>query len=143
MSRERSSHGEADNSAVSAYKRQLQQVLENRPSGTRRRLAEALGKNRSFVSQITNPNYSIPIPARHVETILEVCHFLGNERAQFLDVYARAHPRRSLNAADDKKSRWRELTLRVPDLQNAEKNRRFDDLLKETAQQIERLLKER
>ena len=46
----------ADSSAVADYKRILQQVLENRPAGTRLRLAEALGKNRSFISQITNPN---------------------------------------------------------------------------------------
>jgi len=32
----------ADSSAVTEYKRVLQQVLENRPAGTRLRLAEAL-----------------------------------------------------------------------------------------------------
>ena len=35
------------------------------PSGTRQRLAAALGKNRSFVTQITSPAYATPIPARH------------------------------------------------------------------------------
>ena len=58
--------------AVFEYKRVLQQVLENRPSGTRQSLAEALGKHRSFISQITNPNYSVPIPARHIESIFEI-----------------------------------------------------------------------
>src|SRR5258708_38972337 len=48
----------ADNSAVGDYKRILQQVLERRPAGTRQRLAERLGKNPSFLSQITNPKYS-------------------------------------------------------------------------------------
>ena len=41
--------------AVSAYKRMLLGVIDRRPSGTRQRLATALAKNRSFVSQITNP----------------------------------------------------------------------------------------
>ena len=30
-------------------------------------VAEGLGKNRSFISQIANPNYSVPIPAGHIE----------------------------------------------------------------------------
>src|SRR5689334_3844593 len=41
--------------AVGAYKTVLQRVLDARPSGTRHRLAIALGKNRSFISQIANP----------------------------------------------------------------------------------------
>ena len=44
---------------------------DNRPSGTRQRLAGALGKNRSFVSQIANPAYPVPIPVQHLETIFE------------------------------------------------------------------------
>ena len=75
----------ADPSAVADYKRVLQEVLENRPAGTRLRLAEALGKNRSFISQITNPGYSVPIPAAHVERIFEICHFLASEKAKFMD----------------------------------------------------------
>ncbi len=41
--------------AVAAYKRMLAAIIERRPSGTRQRLATALAKNRSFVSQITRP----------------------------------------------------------------------------------------
>ena len=52
--------------AVQRYKTILQHVIDNRPSGTRQRLAGALGKNRSFISQITSPAYATPIPARHV-----------------------------------------------------------------------------
>ncbi|HMN86419.1 MAG TPA: hypothetical protein PKA74_10575, partial [Bauldia sp.] len=55
--------------AVARYKTIFRHVLDTRPSGTRQRLAGALGKNRSFVSQIANPAYSTPIPARHIETI--------------------------------------------------------------------------
>jgi len=130
----------ADISAVEEYKGILQQVLENRPAGTRRRLAEALGKNRSFISQITNPAYSVPIPAPHLETIFEICHFLAPEKSRFLASYARAHPKRA--PAGHAEPRWRELVLRVPDLRDREKNRVIDELLKETIQKVVRLIEQ-
>ena len=71
-------------SNVADYKFILRRALDNRPSGTRLKLAPALGKNRSFVSQITNPAYLVPIPAKHVAIIFEVCHLSGSERAAFL-----------------------------------------------------------
>src|SRR5207248_7709395 len=64
-------------SNVADYKVILRRVLDNRPSGTRLKLAAALGKNRSFVTQITNPAYLVPIPAKHVAIIFEVCHLSG------------------------------------------------------------------
>src|ERR1700746_20410 len=79
---------------VAAYKSILQAVINNRPSGTRQRIASAIGKNRSFVSQITNPIYPTPIPAQHLETIFSICHFSAAERETFLQVYRRAHPGR-------------------------------------------------
>lgn len=128
----------ADSSAVEEYKRVLQQVLENRPAGTRRRLAEALGKNRSFISQITNPAYSVPIPAPHLETIFEICHFLAPEKSRFLASYGRAHPERA--SAKHAEPRWRELVLRVPDLRDRERNKLLDELLKETVHKVVRLI---
>ncbi len=86
--------------SVAEYKGVLRRVLDNRPSGTRQRLALALGKNRSFVSQIANPSYPVPIPAQHVETIFEVCHFSLDERKSFLEAYRHAHARRKLEAGD-------------------------------------------
>jgi hypothetical protein len=130
-----------DSSAVADYKRVLQQVLDNRPAGTRLRLAEALGKNRSFISQIANPNYSVPIPARHIERIFEKCHFLASERAQFMKAYHRAHPNRA--SGGNAETRWRELVLRVPDLRDRTKNKLLDDLLKETLHKALRLIEDR
>ena len=128
----------ADSSAVAEYKRILQQVLENRPAGTRLRLAEALGKNRSFISQITNPNYSVPIPAAHLDHIFEICHFLASEKAQFMSTYRRAHPHRApRNTAD---GRWREIVLRVPDLRDRDKNKQVDELMKEMLKRVVRLI---
>ena len=85
--------GASPPTAVAEYKGTLRRVLENRPSGTRQRLATALGKNRSFISQITNPAYSVPIPAQHLPTIFDICHFSPEDRREFLEAYARAHPR--------------------------------------------------
>ena len=128
----------ADPSAVADYKRILQQVLENRPAGTRLRLAEGLGKNRSFISQIANPSYSVPIPARHIERIFEICHFLASEKTQFMEAYRRAHPHRAPGDSGD--ARWREIVLRVPDLRDRQKNKQLDDMMKEMLQRILRLM---
>jgi len=131
----------ADPPAVAEYKRILQQVLENRPAGTRLRLAEGLGKNRSFISQITNPSYSVPIPARHIERIFEICHFLPSEKTQFMEAYQRAHPQRA--PGDSSKAQWREIVLRVPDLRDRKKNKQLDDMMKEILERVLRLMGER
>jgi hypothetical protein len=126
--------------AVSQYKRVLQEILENRPSGTRLRLAEVLGKNRSFISQISNPAYNVPIPARHVERIFEVCHFSPAQRIQFLEAYGVAHPGRMPGSRAT--PRFREILLQVPDLHHAERNRHLEDLLADVAVRIARLLED-
>ena len=41
------------------------------------RLADALGKNRSFISQISNPIYATPIPAQHLSDHFPALPFLG------------------------------------------------------------------
>jgi hypothetical protein len=80
--------------AVAAYKHILNNVLERRPSGTRQRLATALSKNRSFISQISNPSYPTPIPANHIDAIFEICHFSALEKKQFMEAYRIGHPKR-------------------------------------------------
>ena len=101
-------------SLVADYKRQLQAVCDKRPSGTRGRLAKALGTNRSFVSQLVNPVYTMPIPVQHLETIFEVCHFSQIERSAFLACYDRAHPGR--RETTQPPARTRAITLTLPDL---------------------------
>jgi hypothetical protein len=123
---------------VAIYKRLLQQVLDSRPSGMRQRLAEALGKNRSFISQISNPIYATPIPPQHVERIFEICHFAPHEREQFLAAYHQAHPRHHPNAARGKARR--KLSISVPDLGDAQKNRELERLMVELAGKIARLV---
>lgn len=125
---------------VADYKGVLRRVLDNRPSGTRQRLALALGKNRSFVSQIANPSYPVPIPAQHIETIFEVCHFSLDERKSFLDAYRRAHARRKLEAGDAPKRRV--VSITVPDLGDARRNHAVDEMVAEFAARLARLVED-
>jgi hypothetical protein len=124
-------------SAVAAYKGVLQRVVDNRPSGTRHRLAEALGKNRSFISQITSPAYSVPIPAVHLDTIFQVCHFTAAEKSEFLAAYNQAHTRQVGKAR--KATGTRTITLKVPDLGSARRNRMLDEAIAEMAERLAKL----
>ncbi len=77
---------------VAAYKELLRAYLEKRPSGLRKRISDAIGTNRSFVSQITNPKYSVPIPSHYVHKLIAICHLSPAERDEFLAAYLAAHP---------------------------------------------------
>jgi hypothetical protein len=123
--------------ALAAYKATLKRILDTRPSGTRHRLAIALGKNRSFISQIANPVYAVPIPVQHLETIFEVCHFTAGERREFLAAYVEAHPRR-LDVVR-KPAGTRKLTLNLPDLGDARRNRELDEAVTEVVRRLVRL----
>ena len=133
--------GAPASSAVAGYKQILAQMLENRPSGTRQRLAAALGKNRSFVSQIANPAYPTPIPAQHLDIIFEVCLFPQHEREAFLDAYAAAHPGRLQRHRQHhhKEHRLRPVTVYLPDLENDKKNQALDKLVSDLALRIAKL----
>jgi hypothetical protein len=127
--------------AVAVYKSVLKRVVDTRPSGTRHKLALALGKNRSFISQITSPTYSVPIPPAHLDTIFEICHFTPAERREFLAAYTQAHSRR-LAPDKPKPTGSRSLTLTVPELGDARKNRLLDETITEIVRRIARLAQE-
>ena len=124
----------AKSASVEAYKSILRNVLDRRPSGTRQRLATALGKNRSFISQISNPVYPVPIPAPHLEIIFEICHFSGAEKREFLECFTRAHPGRRGVARNGPSLRL--LRLEVVDFGDAKRNREFDNLVRELARRL-------
>ena len=132
---------EAPQERVGAYKRVLQEVLESRPSGMRQRLAEALEKNRSFISLISNPAYPTPIPVQHVERIFEICHFSPRERERFLVAYRAAHPRR-LQVLKEEHERLRQVTSRSAGSGHEARNRQLDAIVKEFAEKVARLLRE-
>ncbi len=124
--------------SVARYKGILQKIIETRPSGTRQRLASTLGKNRSFISQITSPSYATPIPPRHLETIFEICHFSPEERQRFLDAYGEAHRRRLPTAG--KTQRLRPHTVHLPDLGDDARNRDLDRTVGDFVQKLTRLI---
>lgn len=98
--------------AITEYKALLRSYLDRRPSGTRQKLAEAFGTHKSFISQIINPSYRVPLPAQHIPALFRVCHLSPEEQRAFLDVYARAHPGQF--AAMEELATFEEDVLRIP-----------------------------
>jgi hypothetical protein len=131
----------AEAGAVAVYKRIFKEVLDSRPSGMRLRLAHAMGKNRSFVSQISNPAYPVPIPVQHLNTIFDVCHFPPQAKTAFLRAYARAHPRRIGRLTEGPHERT--LTLHLPDLGTSKRNAQLDALLQEFARRLIAIMQEK
>lgn len=126
--------------AVAAYKAVFKAVLDKRPSGMRLRLADALGKNRSFISQISNPIYATPIPAQHLNAIFQLCHFSAAEKSAFLTAYEEAHPQRADSVRSGRKERT--ITLRAPSLGSAKKDGQLDALLHEFVRRLAALLRD-
>ena len=105
----------------------------------RARIADALGKHKSFVSQLTNPIYPMPVPARHVSTILEICHFSAEERRTFLKAYARAHPASVPDALPDQGRllpRRKVLSLEIPVLRDPRKQRALEALIRQFVERM-------
>jgi hypothetical protein len=126
----------ADPGPIAAYKTILRDCIDRRPAGLRARIASELGKHKSFVSQLTNPIYPMPVPARHVETIFEICHFSTEERRSFLKAYTRAHPEKTPDAApaDSGAPAGRKtISLDIPELADPRKQRKLEALLREFA----------
>ncbi|NLS06202.1 hypothetical protein HGP14_22950 [Rhizobium sp. P32RR-XVIII] len=120
--------------AIIAYKDILAQIIDNRPSGTRQRLATELGKHRSFVTQITSPTYATPLPARHLATIFRVCHFSPAEQDRFLDAYQVAHPGKLPEFGATEK--LRHLSIMVPDFGDERRNRLLEEAITDLVQKI-------
>jgi hypothetical protein len=132
----------AEAAPIAAYKTILRDCIDRRPAGLRARIATALGKHKSFVSQLTNPIYPMPVPARHIETIFEICHFSAEERRTFLDAYTRAHPERTPDAAPEGGAPpgRKTISLEIPDLGNPRKQRQLEALLREFIERLGDLL---
>ena len=129
--------------AVATYKRLLQAYIDRRPSGLRLKIAKALGKHRSFVSQITNPIYPIPVPARHLETIFRICHLAPEERQAFMAAYEAAHPgnppegKRTTRKAPQR----RVVEIELPLVGDPALEREMEDFLRHMARQLEKLVR--
>jgi len=128
---------------VAAYKRLLQEYLDRRPSGLRLKIARAIGKHRSFVSQITNPAYPIPVPARHLETIFRICHLAPEEKEAFLAAYEAAHPRqpREERRPPRRAREKRVVEIELPAVDDPVLERELEEMLRQFARQLEKLVK--
>lgn len=121
--------------AVARYKALLREFVDRRPSGLRGRLARALGKHKSFVTQITSPAYSAPIPAKDLATLFAVCHLSAEERAQFMAAYEAAHPERARRARVAAKTPH-EIRIVIPAFGSAETARSVETLILDFAGRV-------
>lgn len=136
-SRDADAQGPGRDALVAAYKQLLQEIIDRRPSGTKQRIAAALGKHKSFVSQIVNPAYSMPLPAKHLPTVMAICHFSPEEREAFLAAYARAHPqRRAPRTPRAKPNSPHTLHIAVPAFDDPELQREVEEAIRQTAARI-------
>lgn len=120
---------------IAAYKEILRHCIDQRPSGLRQKIAQALGTHKSFISQITNPNDSTPIPARHLEAIIDVCHLSPPEQEWFLQAYGLAHPNQpAINQPGHR--HYKTLHVQVPVLGDSAKQRALETLVQDTVQRI-------
>src|SRR3989441_11150009 len=128
---------------IAAYKALLKDYIDRRPAGMRARIAIALGKHKSFVSQLTNPIYPMPVPARHLSTIFEICHFSAEERKSFLKAYMLAHPARAANPASKEEGlhpRRNALSLEVPLRRAHTTQRALGDLVRQFVERVAELI---
>jgi hypothetical protein len=134
---------DAPDDPLLAYKVLLRELIDRRPSGTRQRIAEAIGTHKSFISQVTNPAYRVPLPAQHIPTLFRVCHFSPEERQAFLALYARAHPNQS-GAIDELAGIERGvIRIPLPDFGDAELTDEVETTIREFAERVIRLARAR
>jgi hypothetical protein len=121
---------------IAEYKALLRRLIDRRPSGTRQKLAEAFGTHKSFISQITNPAYRVPLPAQHIPALFKVCHFSPEEQRMFMDIYARAHP--GQYAAIEELASFEEGVLRIPlpHFADPERRHQVETLIRDFAERV-------
>ena len=119
--------------AVKTYKRLLRDAIERCPAGTKRRIAEQTGTSRSFVSQISNPDYSVPIPGRHVDAVLQLCALSEEEETAFREAHRAAHPPAGRNADSNSRN---EMRIPLPRFENAEQRRKTEEAIRSSAETI-------
>ncbi len=131
---------------VAAYKAILKEYIDRRPSGMRARIAATLGKNKSFVSQLTNPVYPMPIPARHLPAIVDICHFSAEERRTLLKAYAAAHPGKQTDegaARAGAPPRRKPLTVEIAVIDDPRKQHALEALVREFAERVSDIIDDR
>src|SRR5947207_1318582 len=133
----------SDAGPIAAYKTILRDCLDRRPAGMRARIAVALGKHKSFVSQLSNPIYPMPVPARHLSPIVEICHFSSEERKTFRKPYRQAHPGRAPHGVSGEHGalpRRQVLSLWIPELRTPGKQRALEAVVRNFVERVAELI---
>jgi hypothetical protein len=125
---------------IRAYKRILHEALNARPVGVRLRIAGAIGTNKSFVSQITNPRYKTPLPGKYVDPLLDAVQPTRTERERFLELYRAAHPVADQPAVVPLAPGDRVLRIELPRLGSKTLEQRVDALVLDLARQVNDLV---
>ncbi|MBT2189099.1 hypothetical protein [Sphingobium nicotianae] len=127
---------------IRAYKCILKDAVEARPSGIRLRIADMIGKNKSFVSQVTNPKYSTPLPESYIEPIFDAVHMTPKERERFLDLYHRAHPRAArAQSPEPAEEGVRVVKIELPRLATRQLEAKVDQMILQIARNLSELAK--
>ena len=121
---------------IAAYKTTLRRFIDQRPSGIRRKIAEVTGTHKSFISQITNPSDTTPLPVRHIETIFAVCHLSPREKREFLKDYHSAHPGHAELRKAPPRRHTRTLHLQVPVIEDERKQKALESLIRDTVRRL-------
>lgn len=128
---------------IRAYKSFLKEAVEARPSGLRLRIASQIGKNKSFVSQITSPNYKTPLPEKYVEPILDAIHLTQKERERFLSIYRRAHPHARSHPTEPSPEEMRVVKVELPKLESRRLESRVDQMIAQFARNLNDIARQR
>ena len=105
-------------------------------------MAEVLGTHKSFISQITNPSDPTPIPSRHLEAIIDVCHLSPAERGRFLSAYRDAHPDQ-MEPDSESHRHFRTLHIQVPALDDPRKQQALESLIRDTVRRLCELMEKK
>lgn len=124
---------------VAAYKTLLRHYIDQRPPGARQKIAQALGTHKSFISQITNPADPTPLPARHLEAIIDLCRLSPPQQGEFLDAYAAAHPEH-WPARGGVRRRFKTLQLQIPVLDDPQQQRAFEEHVRDSVRRLAELV---
>ena len=128
---------------VRGYKSVLRECIDQRPSGMRRKIAEVLGTHKSFISQITNPADPTPIPSRHLEAIIDVCHLSPAEQDRFLAAYGEAHPEQREPDRSVAPLHYRSLHLQIPVLSDPDRQEALEAVIRDTVRRICAIIEKR
>lgn len=126
---------------IAEYKIILRTAIDKRPSGIRQKIAQIIGTHKSFVSQITNPNDSTPIPLRHLEAISDICHLSPRERQRFFDAYSIAHPNQPVSNHNLQRH-YKTLHIQVPVLRDPDRQQELETFIRDMVRQMNYLLSE-